>query len=702
METSMLTENCDGKSELVKLSLLEREIVDDLLLFLAQTSSGVADEPFFNSLARFLAQSLDMDFICIDRLEGDGLTARTLAVWCDGHFEDNVTYALKDTPCGDVVGKDVCCFPASVCQFFPRDEVLVDLRAESYVGVTLWGRSGRPIGLIAVIGRGPLANPALAERLLKLVAVRAAAELERLEAMLALENSERFLKTIIDTEPECVKLLDSDGNLLMMNRAGLEMIGADSFEQVKGQCVCPLITEPYRDAFMALTKQVFQGIPGTLVFETIGLKGRHVWLETHAVPFRNEHGEISALLGITRNVTEQKKLEEERVVLEKQLQQSQRLESLGVLAGGIAHDFNNILQIIMGGCSLVKMNSGDSKNYIQQMEIAIERAAELTRKMLAYAGKAPLDNTRVDMVELVDKMVTLLKSSIHQNVLLKTDLLADTPPVIGDASHIGQIVMSLINNSAEAIGEASGEIRVSLSKIQFSPAGQDKDHLGRTIPAGWYVCLEVTDNGCGMDDEAKSRIFEPFYTSKFMGRGLGMSAVLGLITAHGGTLQLRSQPGHGTTIKVYLPVQISDSAGDKFVQQAPSTEWRGCGTVLLVEDEHFIRTIASDMLKVLGFTVIEAANGKEALELYRKNATDTTLVMTDIGMPVMDGYELFRELKQLRPELPIIIASGFNDEIVTSRIPREEIAGLMAKPFNFDQLREILKSVVWGKSIQHS
>ena len=162
--------------------IAERKRLEDVQLFLAQTSSGSGDEPFFKALARYLAQSLRMDFVCIDRLEGDGLNARTVAVWCDGHFEDNVTYALKDTPCGDVVGKMVCCFPASVCQFFPRDQVLKDLRAESYVGTTLWSHTGQPIGLIAVIGRSPLADRALAEAVLKLVAVRAAGELERLAA----------------------------------------------------------------------------------------------------------------------------------------------------------------------------------------------------------------------------------------------------------------------------------------------------------------------------------------------------------------------------------------------------------------------------------------------------------------------------------------------------------------------------------------
>jgi CheY-like chemotaxis protein len=198
-----------------------------------------------------------------------------------------------------------------------------------------------------------------------------------------------------------------------------------------------------------------------------------------------------------------------------------------------------------------------------------------------------------------------------------------------------------------------------------------------------------------MDEETKWRIFEPFYTTKFTGRGLGMSAVLGIITAHKGALQLFSQPGQGTTFKVYLPVQGGEQTGEERHElSAASGQWQRSGTILLVEDEDQVRFIAATMLKKLGCTVLEAANGREALELYRENAADIILVITDMGMPIMDGYELFRELKNLQPELPIIISSGFGDAVVTSRIPRENIAGLVSKPYNYDLLREVMRNAV--------
>ena len=512
----------------------------------------------------------------------------------------------------------------------------------------------------------------------------------------ALASSEQFLKTIIDTEPECIKMLDRDGNLLLMNPAGLAMIEADSFELVKGQCVFSLVTEPYREDFIALTRQAFQGLPGTLEFEAIGLKGRQVWLETHAVPFHNEQGEITALLGVTRDVTEKKRLAAERVALEQQLQQTQRLESLGVLAGGIAHDFNNLLAVIMGNCALAKLKPAQAGEKIPPIETAAKRAAELCQQMLAYAGKASSMKTPTRLDDLVEEMVRMARSTIPQNVKISSDLKADIPLVSVDASQLRQVVMNLIINAAEAIGEAQGEVCVSLEKAAIGGGRQEIDHLGAPIRPGGYVCLQVIDNGCGMDAETQQRIFEPFYTTKFAGRGLGMAAVLGIIKGHKGALQLSSQPGQGSTFRVFLPLQTAPLPAAEPRSTRLSEPWHGRGTILLVEDEEQVMALAEAMLEELGFQVVKAMNGQEALDLYQQKASDLTLVITDIGMPVMDGYALCDELKKLQAKVPIIISSGFGDTTVTSRINPQDIAGLVNKPYDLDQLRNVLKRVVEG------
>ncbi len=260
-----------------------------------------------------------------------------------------------------------------------------------------------------------------------------------------------------------------------------------------------------------------------------------------------------------RTHLEIRQAEKDKQALDQQFQQAQKLESLGILAGGIAHDFNNILTIIIGHCYMITMEPDNALDQVLPIQKAAERAADLCRQMLAYAGKALIAKVEISMTTLVEEMIHMLKTTTQKNVVIKPDLSADVPPINGDASQLRQIVKNLIINSSEAIGEEQGEVTVSLKSIAVRPGHSDRDHLGKVIPHGWYACLEVTDNGCGMDEETKSRIFEPFYTTKFAGRGLGMSATLGIITAHNGSLQLTSHQGQGTTIKVLLPILTSES-----------------------------------------------------------------------------------------------------------------------------------------------
>lgn len=394
------------------------------------------------------------------------------------------------------------------------------------------------------------------------------------------------------------------------------------------------------------------------------------------------------------DVSERKRSEEEKKALELQLQQSQKLESLGVLAGGIAHDFNNILAIIMGYCALSTAGPETTEQNIPMIEKAVERAAGLCRQMLAYAGMGFTVLKPVHMTPLVGEVVDMLKATVFQQTDIIFNHDSDIPVIKADDSQVRQIVMNLLINASEAIGKSSGQIEVSIEKTVITGTRTDTDHLGRLITPGSYVCLEVTDNGCGMDDDTMLRIFEPFYTTKFTGRGLGMSSVLGIITAHAGALQLSSKPGHGTTFKVYLPISGTDESKVELKHCVPADKKHDNGTILLAEDEQELTILLTTMLDDLGFTVIAASNGREALELYQKNSDVITLVMTDVGMPVMDGYGLFHELKKLKPELPIVISSGFVDAEIYSRIPDDEIAGKLNKPYSFDQLQDLLVRIL--------
>ncbi len=513
----------------------------------------------------------------------------------------------------------------------------------------------------------------------------------RRQADEAVIRAKRDWERTFDAVPDLLSIIDINHTIIRVNkgmaeRCGLtvqEIVGRKCYEAVHGLREAPACCPRFdmkQDDFVHIKEIEVNRLNG--VFDiTIS-------------PLTDEKGRITSYAHVMRDVTERKKVAVEKLAVEQQLQQGQKLESLGVLAGGIAHDFNNILAVIMCNCSLAKQRPKLADELITEIESAAHRAADLCRQMLAYAGKAMSTITQVNMTALVDDMVKMLRSTLNQKVVIKHDLSPEVPSIRADASQIRQIVMNLIINASEAIGEAPGEIRVSLTKTEIHAGQPDKDHLGKIITAGRYVCLEVSDNGCGMDDETRQRVFEPFYTTKFTGRGLGLSAVLGIITAHKGAMQVSSQPGQGSTFKVYLSVQGSDSAGDESLPPVAPAPWQGNGTILLVEDEPQLMLIAKTLLNELGFSVFEATNGKEAVELYRKNAECITLVVTDIGMPVMDGYELIRELKIINPDLPIIISSGFGDMDVTSQIAEGKVAGYLSKPYSFNRLREVMKGVV--------
>jgi len=445
----------------------------------------------------------------------------------------------------------------------------------------------------------------------------------------------------------------------------------------------------------AITRTCEHGEEGVYVeYRVRNRSGTWVWLRDNLI--QREIGSAGIeLFGIAIDITERKRAEEERLLMEAQFQHTQKLESLGVLAGGIAHDFNNILAIITGHCSLAQLRPESAPERITIIENAAERAAELCRQMLAYAGKTEFIQSRIDMRELVDEMVRMLKSTISRKVTITQDISDDIPNITGDASQIRQIVMNLIINATEAIGNAYGEIKIALQTSVIRAEEAEKDHLGNTMSPGRYLCLEISDNGCGMDETTRRRIFEPFYTTKFTGRGLGLSATLGIITSHAGMLQLTSQTGRGTTFKVYLQVQDPDSRNESHLDHTDSLEqWQGVGTILLVEDEEMIEQVARAMLEELGFSVITVKNGREALDLYQQKSDVISMVVTDMGLPVMDGYELVCELKKLRPELPIVISSGFGDTEVSSRLERSIIAGFISKPYGFDQLRETMQNVL--------
>lgn len=402
-------------------------------------------------------------------------------------------------------------------------------------------------------------------------------------------------------------------------------------------------------------------------------------------------GAALRFIGTFLDITERKKREEEERKMEQQLQQTQRLESLGILAGGIAHDFNNILMGIMGHAELALDELSPlapARECLTEITDASKRAADLCGQMLAYAGKGRFESRDISLRDLIDETRHMLKTSISKNCLLNLCLAQELPPLHGDAAQLRQILMNLVINASEAIGDRSGVITISTGAMECSEEYLKDGYVVEPGEPGMYVWFEVSDTGCGIDRESIGRLFEPFYTTKFTGRGLGLSAVVGIVRAHKGALRVYSEVGQGTTFKVLFPevatAEQTLPAGD------PEAGWRGEGTVLLVDDEETVRTVSSKLLRRLGLNVLLAEDGRQAVELYRERKQEITLVLLDLTMPHMNGEEAFRELRTLNPDVQVILASGYSETDVGSRFTGKGLAGCLQKPYTLNKLRSLL------------
>lgn len=399
------------------------------------------------------------------------------------------------------------------------------------------------------------------------------------------------------------------------------------------------------------------------------------------------------LFFLARDVTEVKRAVEDRIDFEKKLLHTQKLESLGVLAGGIAHDFNNLLMVIMGNADLAMMRlnrESPAVDNLKRIEEASARAADLAKQMLAYSGKGKFVVEHLDVSRLVEEMLHMLEVSISKKAILRFNLATPIPSVAADATQLRQIIMNLVINASEAIGDKSGVIAITTGCMDCDRSYLKDVWLDENISAGLYVYLEIADSGCGMDKATMSRLFDPFFTTKFTGRGLGMAAVLGIVRGHKGAIKVYSEPNRGTTFKILLPA--SERPAEIFNVHEHTDNWQGSGKVLLVDDEETVRGIGSEMLKELGFTVITADDGREGVAAFRQNP-DIAFVILDLTMPHMDGEQCFRELKQLKPDVKVIISSGYSEHEVSIKFVGKGLAGFIQKPYKLSMLKEAVRKI---------
>jgi CheY-like chemotaxis protein len=330
--------------------------------------------------------------------------------------------------------------------------------------------------------------------------------------------------------------------------------------------------------------------------------------------------------------------------------------------------------------------------YLEQIEAAARRAAELCKQMLAYSGKGRFVVNRLNLNVLLEDTTRLLQISISKRAVMKFNLAPGLPSVLGDATQLRQVIMNLVINASEAIGDKSGFIGVTTGMTRADRAYLAGAYFARDLPEGDYVSLEISDNGGGMSPEVLEKIFDPFFTTKFTGRGLGLAAVLGIVRGHNGALKVFSEPGWGTTFKILLP--CAEGEAEEIVTAAPGlADWKGEGRVLVVDDEETVRVTTARMLESSGFTTRLADNGRTGVEEFMAEPDGYQLVMLDLTMPHMDGDEAFRLIHEARPEMRVLLMSGFNEQEAIARFTGQGLAGFIQKPFTLPSLREKLQEI---------
>jgi PAS domain S-box-containing protein len=365
----------------------------------------------------------------------------------------------------------------------------------------------------------------------------------------------------------------------------------------------------------------------------------------------------------------------------------QKLESIGVLAGGIAHDFNNLLHVVLGNADLARVQTAPdspAREHLDEVIRATQRAAELTQQLLAYSGRGAIETRALDLSNEVREMATLLRTAISKQAVLHWQLAPDIPPITADATQVRQVVMNLITNASDALGDAPGAITLRTGLLED---GKEAGMSGR------FVFLEVSDTGCGMDDSTQQRIFDPFFSTKFTGRGLGLAAVMGIVESHGGHIRIRTAPNQGTTFRVFFPPIVGEA--DPTPRRASGANWRGHGNVLVVEDEEGVRDVVARMLERLGYQVVVAEDGVSALECLEERDSPMAAVLLDLSMPRMGGSEALQHIRERFPDLPVVLMSGYTEQDVASELVDRAGGAVtfLQKPFLPEDLTGALRQV---------
>jgi len=507
----------------------------------------------------------------------------------------------------------------------------------------------------------------------------------------ALRESEERYRSLVEHSPDAI-FINHEQKVVLVNQACLMLFKALDAKELLGKSPFELFHPDFHEEIRErIHKLQDAGEAVPLIEEKIiRLDGSTVDVDVLAVPFL--FGGVNAIHVILRDITERKRAEEEREKLEAQNRQLQKAESLGRMAGAIAHHFNNQLGVVLGNLELAMMKLPQGAPPHAEITAAMKassKAAEMSGLMLTYLGQSFDKREPLDLSYACRRSLPMLQTAMPGNVVMNTDLPIPGPVISANANQIQHVLTNLITNAWESVGDGRGAIHLNVKTVSSADIKAEHHPITWQPQDAVYACLEVTDEGCGIAQKDLEKIFDPFFSSKFTGRGMGLAVVMGIVRAHSGAITVESEPGRGSTFRIFFPVsgEVVPLKMDK-MPQPPAIE--GGGTVLLVEDEAAMRKMAKTMLTFMGYTVLEAADGAEAVEIFQQHKDEIQCVLCDLTMPGMDGWETLAALRKLSPGIPVVLTSGYDKAQVMSGDHPEWPQVFLSKPYMLKGLSDAI------------
>ncbi len=529
------------------------------------------------------------------------------------------------------------------------------------------------------------------------------------------QSQQRFNEVMTHSRDLLLKRDIATGAYKYISESAKELLGytPEEFQAMGLEGVLELIHPEDRKRYQSF----FEGLLGdgdhlpqehAIEYRIRHKEGRYIWIsDSHAI-LRDETGRPTQVIASIRDIQRSKTMEAERLRMAKRLQHSGKLEAVSTLAGGIAHNFNNLLMTILGNVEMARMQLDADSHInprIDAIQTAADRAAELSTLMLTYVGQGKMSFDTLDLKALVGEMVRVLKATIPHADQLQQGVINEQTFISGDPGKIGQVITDVVTNAIEATTDETRRITLQTGRCHCDAAFFEQRAAYEQLPTGDYAYVEIKDNGVGMDGQTLEKVFDPFFTTKFTGRGLGLAASVGIMRAHQGTIVLTSHPNQGTTVTILFPPAAAPAAtqpishAGTFVR--PRSDADACNTVLLVDDEPMVIEVGEMMLEAIGFDILTAADGIEALERFKHHREEIVLIILDLTMPRMDGFETFHEICKIAPKIPIIISSGYTRGQVRQQFRHQEPSAYLKKPFRMDRLADTIRRVLTPGQEKH-